>query len=478
MKARHPVPLQLHGTSPIAIWRVCHAENAPDAAPVLDFGSDAIASAVLPERCISSSFIVGNHAPMKLTAIALLPFCLHLLLAASPAHAQSDLTPVPEMKGYVADVAGVLTQEERDRFTGLIRDVAKRTGSQLGVVVVDHTDPEPIEEFAQRVFTTWKLGRKGIDDGVLLVLAINNKGRRLRIQVGYGLEGTITDAVAKRVLAEEIRPSLEQSGPGGAINSGVNALTSLMQTANIKEPKAAIEARQAAMERLQWGTLVQVGLLILTALLMTRRIRLSTRLAAIAMLSLAASALYIWVAGNVWWAFAGAVWLGIALVMAWKNWRKATQAPSLASPASVQASLPPIAVAPAKSSRRGANRKGKSWRHVSPVAGPGKDAGTYVAEDHLPVKVGLPLTVTMHFVAAAIAATIGAANGSTTMISVFAGVGWWIMATILFTLLTGRHGWQDPSRQSSDDDRGYGGDSSSGGWSGDSGGFAEGRDRG
>lgn len=440
---------------------------------------------------------------MRFTAAILLTTCLLSLLAASPARAQSELTPVPEMKGYVADAAGVLTLEEKDRLTGLIRDVAKRTGSQLGVVVVDHTDPEAIEDFAQRVFTTWKLGRKGIDDGVLLVLAINNQGRRLRIQVGYGLEGTITDAVAKRVLAEEVRPTLEQAGPGWAVNSGVNALTSLMLKANIREPKAMVEAREAAMERLQWGTLAQVGLLMLAVVLMTRRLRLATRLAVIGVLSLAVSALYVWVAGNVWWAYGGAVWLGIAVVMAGMNWRKATQRASAvvsapadgvlpAASASAHAPLPlrnvlaPVplplrnvpAPAPAKASRRNASRKGKSWRHVSPATHSGKDAAAFVAEEHVPVDIGLPLMLAMYFVASAIGTAIGAVNGSSTKIAIFAGVGWWILATMIFTVLTARHGWQDPvasvkhrGRRRGRGREGDGGsDSYSGGWSSDSGG--------
>lgn len=122
--------------------------------------------------------------------------------AGAPAHAQSDLQPVPVAQGFLADVAGVLTREERTRISALLKKLNQDKGSQLGVVIVSTIDPESLEEFAQRVFATWKLGRKGIDDGVLLVLATDNKTRRMRIHVGYGLEGAIPDAIAKRILAE------------------------------------------------------------------------------------------------------------------------------------------------------------------------------------------------------------------------------------------------------------------------------------
>ena len=104
--------------------------------------------------------------------------------AGASVHAQSDLQSVPVAQGFLADVAGVLSPEERTRISAKLRKLNHEKGSQLGVVIVSTTDPESIEEYAQRVFTTWKLGRKDIDDRVLLVLATDNKTRRMRIHVG------------------------------------------------------------------------------------------------------------------------------------------------------------------------------------------------------------------------------------------------------------------------------------------------------
>ena len=133
-----------------------------------------------------------------------------LLLCASTR--ADDETPVPAAAGYVVDTTGSVSTADRERLVGLARQINQSTGAQLFTVIVDHTDPEPIENFAQRVFTTWKPGRKGADDGLVLVLAPNNKQRKTRLQVGYGLEGAIPDATARRILGEQVRPALDQGG--------------------------------------------------------------------------------------------------------------------------------------------------------------------------------------------------------------------------------------------------------------------------
>ena len=128
-------------------------------------------------------------------------FLAMIVLFATSTHAQNDLQPVPVAQGFIADMAGVLPAEERARISALLQKLNQDKGSQLGVVIVDTTDPEAIEDFAQRVFVGWKLGRKNVDDGVLLVLAVKNSQRRMCIQVGYGLEGAITDAAAETTIS-------------------------------------------------------------------------------------------------------------------------------------------------------------------------------------------------------------------------------------------------------------------------------------
>src|ERR1035437_4093071 len=198
---------------------------------------------------------------MKLLRVIGFSLFLAAWFAASPLYAQNDLQAVPVAQGFLADAAGVLPPEERNRISALLRKLNQEKGSQLGVVIVNATEPEAIEDFAQRVFTTWKLGRKGVGDGVLLMLAPDNKVRRMRIHVGYGMEGTITDAVAKRILADQMRPALEKSGPAAAINIGVDELLARMYKADVAAKQQTVNVvGGAAIFRLVLGTLAQIPL--------------------------------------------------------------------------------------------------------------------------------------------------------------------------------------------------------------------------
>jgi uncharacterized protein len=376
---------------------------------------------------------------LKLTATALFVFCVRLVLTTVPAHAQSGLIHVPQMSAPVAGVASVLTQTQRDLPIAQIGDAAKRTGSLLRAVVVDRTDPGRIEDFSRRVFASWKLGLKGIDDGVLLVLSVNDESRRLHIEVRHWLREMIDNAFSDRLFAPDLRPVLEQTGAGKTLEKAMSNVTAPMLDANIKEPLSNSQAREAATGRLLWGSLAQIVLLLVTNMLMKRRIWLKTRLAFIAVLSCAATAIYIWAAGNVWWAYSGAIWIGIALVMIWKNWSKVT-APSNMQEAE-WAPEPPPALSSA------IPEEGKAWRHIPLVDRSGKDRRGFVAEDHVPVHVGLPIMVPLHFMAAAIAAAVGAINGPDMTISAVAGVGWWILASTIFTQLTRRHGLVHAARK-------------------------------
>lgn len=106
--------------------------------------------------------------------------------------------PVPQLRARVTDLTATLSQDQRAALEQKLAALEARKGSQVAVLLVPTTQPETVEQYAIRVFDQWKLGRKGMDDGVLLLVAKND--RRLRIEVGYGLEGAIPDAIAKRVI--------------------------------------------------------------------------------------------------------------------------------------------------------------------------------------------------------------------------------------------------------------------------------------
>ena len=168
---------------------------------------------------------------MKVLARAL---CLLALFLASLAiHAE---VAVPPLKARVTDLTGTLTPSQRDVLEQELRAFETRKGSQIAVLIVPTTQPEAIEQYSIRVAEAWKLGRKGVDDGVLLLVAKDD--HELRIEVGYGLEGAIPDAVAKRVISEIIIPYFKQGDFYGGIHAGVARLIRLIDGEPLPPPQA------------------------------------------------------------------------------------------------------------------------------------------------------------------------------------------------------------------------------------------------
>ena len=156
-----------------------------------------------------------------------------LLLLALP-WAAADV-PVPPLKARVTDLTGTLDAGQRAALEQKLADLEARKGSQIAVLVVESTRPETVEQYAVRVFERWKLGRKGVDDGVLLLVAKND--RQLHIEVGYGLEGAIPDAIAKRIIEEDIVPLFKQGNIHGGISAGTDRLGKLIEGETMPQPK-------------------------------------------------------------------------------------------------------------------------------------------------------------------------------------------------------------------------------------------------
>lgn len=144
---------------------------------------------------------------------------LLLLLLALPAWAQVG---VPPLTGRVADLTGTLTKEQTASLEQRLQSFEARKGSQVAVLMVPTTAPEAIEQYALRVAERWKIGRKKVDDGAILVVAKND--RALRIEVGYGLEGALNDATANRIIREVIAPRFREGDFYGGINAGVDRM--------------------------------------------------------------------------------------------------------------------------------------------------------------------------------------------------------------------------------------------------------------
>ncbi|GBL46406.1 beta-propeller domains of methanol dehydrogenase type [Sulfuriferula multivorans] len=143
---------------------------------------------------------------------------------------------VPALKAHVTDLTNTLTSAQAASLEQQLSDFEKRKGSQLAVLIVPSTAPQAIEQYGIRVAEAWKLGRKSVDDGVILLVAKNDHA--LRIEVGYGLEGVIPDAIAKRVIAETIVPHFKQDDFAGGIQAGVDQLIKLINGEPLPPVKA------------------------------------------------------------------------------------------------------------------------------------------------------------------------------------------------------------------------------------------------
>ena len=115
---------------------------------------------------------------------------------------------VPPLTARVTDQTGTLTREQQAGLERMLQEFEARKGTQIAVLMVASTKPEPIEQYALRVGEQWKIGRKKVDDGAILVVAKDD--RALRIEIGYGLEGVLNDATASRIIREGIVPRFRE----------------------------------------------------------------------------------------------------------------------------------------------------------------------------------------------------------------------------------------------------------------------------
>lgn len=146
---------------------------------------------------------------------------LFLYLLASAALVQAEVA-VPPLQSRVTDLTATFSAEQRGQLESMLDAFEARKGSQIAVLLVPSTQPETIEQYGIRVAEKWKLGRKGIDDGALLILA--KQDHAVRVEVGYGLEGVIPDAIAKRIVSETIIPRLKRDDYFGGVKAGVEAM--------------------------------------------------------------------------------------------------------------------------------------------------------------------------------------------------------------------------------------------------------------
>jgi uncharacterized protein len=156
------------------------------------------------------------------------------LLLCGFALAAADQVAVPPLGARVTDLTGTLSGAAVARIEAKLKDLEAKKGSQLAVLIVPTTQPEEIEQYGIRVAEAWKLGRKGVDDGAILLVAKDD--RRVRIEVGQGLEGALPDAIANRIITETITPHFKQADYDGGVEAGVNQIISVINGEPLPAP--------------------------------------------------------------------------------------------------------------------------------------------------------------------------------------------------------------------------------------------------
>jgi uncharacterized protein len=161
---------------------------------------------------------------------------LVLLVAAIPwvASAQ-NLQPIPSLERRVTDAADILPADQEAALEEKLASFEARKGAQIAVLTVASTMPEEIEQYSIRVVDAWKLGRKGVDDGALLIIAVED--RALRIEVGRGLEGVLTDLASNRIIDETITPLFRAGDYSAGINAGVDRMIGVVDGEPLPEPE-------------------------------------------------------------------------------------------------------------------------------------------------------------------------------------------------------------------------------------------------
>jgi uncharacterized protein len=211
--------------------------------------------------------VTAQTAAPRFAGAAALAVALVLALCALVAGAQ-DFVPVPKLERRVTDLTGTLTPDQIATLDQRLAAFEQKKGSQIAVLMVPTTRPEAIEQYAIRVADAWKVGRAKVDDGLILIVAKNDQ--RLRIEVGYGLEGVIPDAIAKRVIRETIAPHFLTGDFYGGIADGTDRLMRLIDGEPLPPPAAQAQRRGQASEPFETWLVILLVFTVIVGGILTR----------------------------------------------------------------------------------------------------------------------------------------------------------------------------------------------------------------
>lgn len=197
--------------------------------------------------------------PARFAVRHALQHCLALLVLLCtvllPVPGWSQDIAIPQLSGRVLDRTATLNAEQQRQLTEKLAALEQESGAQIAVLIVPTTGDDSIEQYAVRAFETWKLGRKDVDDGILVVVAKDD--RAMRIEVGYGLEGVVTDTRASRIIREQMAPRFAQGDFAGGLHGAVEQLALLVRTGELPAPQGQPSGESSDSSGESWG----VGLL-------------------------------------------------------------------------------------------------------------------------------------------------------------------------------------------------------------------------
>lgn len=168
---------------------------------------------------------------------------LWLALLPAASHAAEPLA-LPALGARVTDLSGTLDPAQRGQLEARLAEIDQSGKAQIAVLLLPTTQPETIEQFGIRLAEAWKIGHKGVDNGLIVIVAKDD--RKMRIEVGYGLEGAIPDAIAKRIIAERMAPKFKQGDFFGGLSDAVDALAQAVDAPAATSPTGATKVSQAA----------------------------------------------------------------------------------------------------------------------------------------------------------------------------------------------------------------------------------------
>jgi uncharacterized protein len=176
---------------------------------------------------------------------------LLFLMIAAPAAAQN----FPKLSGRVVDTADLLPQADEDALTAKLAGLEQATGRQLVVATVPDLQGYPVEDYGYKLGRAWAIGQKGANNGAILLIAKNDK--KIRIEVGYGLEPTLTDALSGEIIRDQITPAFKQGDFAGGINAGVDAIAQQLQAPPEEQEKRVQQATaQRTTQHRQSGSFI------------------------------------------------------------------------------------------------------------------------------------------------------------------------------------------------------------------------------